>query len=299
MDIAVQPAAPNPSAAAPDWTTVQRDVLCPLCNYNLRGLVEPRCPECGYRFDWDELLHPERLLQEYLFESRPEHNGRAFFHTLFKSLRPKKFWSTISPSQRPSARRLVLYWALACIPAVAGILASSGWAATSHLGFALGRAVHLLVIGLIRIGDWYGPTIDLGHGMILVLAALMVWPWLSFLALNVFVQSMFRVRIDAVHVLRCVTYAAGVTFIAGIVATLLAAGLLVFGVRWSRMDDLGMPVFAAAVALLWGWVTHRLIVAYRLYLRFDRPVATVLASQVIVLLVMVTIVMWATFYGSF
>jgi hypothetical protein len=24
-----------------------RDVVCPQCDYNLRGLVTPRCPECG------------------------------------------------------------------------------------------------------------------------------------------------------------------------------------------------------------------------------------------------------------
>ena len=24
-----------------------RDVACPLCTYNLRGLTTPRCPECG------------------------------------------------------------------------------------------------------------------------------------------------------------------------------------------------------------------------------------------------------------
>jgi hypothetical protein len=24
-----------------------RDVTCPLCGYNLRGLEQPRCPECG------------------------------------------------------------------------------------------------------------------------------------------------------------------------------------------------------------------------------------------------------------
>jgi hypothetical protein len=24
-----------------------RDVACPLCRYNLRGLASPRCPECG------------------------------------------------------------------------------------------------------------------------------------------------------------------------------------------------------------------------------------------------------------
>jgi hypothetical protein len=25
----------------------ERDVACPLCEYNLRGLLTPRCPECG------------------------------------------------------------------------------------------------------------------------------------------------------------------------------------------------------------------------------------------------------------
>ena len=27
-----------------------RDVSCPLCGYNLRGLTVPRCPECGNAF---------------------------------------------------------------------------------------------------------------------------------------------------------------------------------------------------------------------------------------------------------
>lgn len=25
----------------------ERDVQCPVCQYNLRGLIRPRCPECG------------------------------------------------------------------------------------------------------------------------------------------------------------------------------------------------------------------------------------------------------------
>jgi hypothetical protein len=35
-----------------------QDVPCPRCGYNLRGLVEPRCPECGLVFD------PERVRRE-------------------------------------------------------------------------------------------------------------------------------------------------------------------------------------------------------------------------------------------
>ena len=38
-----------------DWSTITATVECPLCLYNLRGLTEPGCPECGERFALDEL----------------------------------------------------------------------------------------------------------------------------------------------------------------------------------------------------------------------------------------------------
>ncbi len=31
------------------------DVPCLQCGYNLRGLIEPHCPECGFQFDWATL----------------------------------------------------------------------------------------------------------------------------------------------------------------------------------------------------------------------------------------------------
>lgn len=30
---------------------IERDLACPHCRYNLRGLITPRCPECGLEFD--------------------------------------------------------------------------------------------------------------------------------------------------------------------------------------------------------------------------------------------------------
>ena len=61
---------------APDWMQVEHAVLCPLCEYELRGLVDPRCPECGYRFNWPELLDPTLRRHEYLFEHHPRHKFR-------------------------------------------------------------------------------------------------------------------------------------------------------------------------------------------------------------------------------
>ena len=41
-------------------------VVCPTCGYNLTGLKEPRCPECGSEFTLDQLLasQPSRAAAE-------------------------------------------------------------------------------------------------------------------------------------------------------------------------------------------------------------------------------------------
>jgi len=65
-----------------DWSTVTTDVVCPLCEYNLRGLSENRCPECGYVFDWNEVLHPEIVRHPYLFEHNPKRSIRSLTVTV-------------------------------------------------------------------------------------------------------------------------------------------------------------------------------------------------------------------------
>src|SRR5215213_8582731 len=101
--------APPPPSTSPDWSTLSKDVVCPLCDYNLRGLSDTRCPECGYSFIWEEVLNPEILRHPYLFEHNPRRNIRSFFATLFNGLRPKRFWSSLRATHQPRPRRLVLY----------------------------------------------------------------------------------------------------------------------------------------------------------------------------------------------
>src|SRR5437667_12482923 len=98
------------SEAATDTTVTSDSLHCPMCEYDLRGQVEPRCPECGARFDWDELRDPARRLHPYLFEHHPEQNVRSFRRTLVGGLRPKKFWTTLYPTQPSRLRRLLLYF---------------------------------------------------------------------------------------------------------------------------------------------------------------------------------------------
>ena len=40
-------------------TATREDVPCPACGYNLRGLKETRCPECGTQFTIEQLVEPD------------------------------------------------------------------------------------------------------------------------------------------------------------------------------------------------------------------------------------------------
>jgi len=54
----------------PDLVTPPTDagLRCPQCDYNLTGLSEPRCPECGEAFDWEQVrraaANPPRIYFE-------------------------------------------------------------------------------------------------------------------------------------------------------------------------------------------------------------------------------------------
>jgi hypothetical protein len=127
-------------------------------------------------------------------------------------------------------------------------------------------------------------------------------PWLTILTLSLFYISMQRARIRNVHVRRCVLYSFDVVLWLGL------AGVGVGALRWI-LPALGgagprsgwaaaaggsvLPEQPVVIALLsvCGIVVagYRLIVAYRHYLRFDHPTLTVLAAQIVALLVFLNI----------
>jgi hypothetical protein len=208
-------------------------VHCPLCEYNLRGLIEPRCPECGYRFDWPELLDPTKRLHPYLFEHHPERKFRAFRQTLVGGLLPRRFWKSLLPIQPTFPRRLLAYW-------LAAAVAYLVLAAASFVPAAVWEAKHISTLRPIaaaalnnpangqykqRIIDEYGsvqayldlmyPTHLLPSLVLQRLVApefvmpslvLLAWPWMTFATLMIFRISMRRARVRTIHVLRCVLY---------------------------------------------------------------------------------------------
>ena len=99
------------------------ELACPLCEYDLRSLIEPRCPECGYRFTWEEIRDPTRRLHPYLFEHHPERSAWSFVRTLLGGLRPRRFWRQLKPQQPANPRRLALYWVLVLAIVLPGLLA--------------------------------------------------------------------------------------------------------------------------------------------------------------------------------
>lgn len=226
----------TPAVFTPDWNTIDEEILCPLCDYNLRGLTEPRCPECGYACDWPELLDSNRRRHSYLFEHHPERNVVSFWQTAVGGLRPSRFWSALHPAQPSVARRLLLYW-LCCtsffLVALAGGMLSVAYDrarrqvavnAARGLGNAP-RRIRMTRDMINRLGTrlWYlnaqratrlTPALvwdtAVARGRVrdyFVLGSIvLIWPWLTVAALMIFRMSMRKARIRTIHVLRCVLY---------------------------------------------------------------------------------------------
>ncbi len=301
---------------------LNEEVSCPLCSYDLRGTGEPRCPECGFRFAWGELLDPSRRRHPYLFEHHPECNVRSFFRTLKGGLRPKRFWKQLHPAQPSRPGRLRGYFFVVAgwlAPAVIlGVLipeliqhSSSSrqyrnwltiairspnppaWTVNMLAGYPSVEAFlddkvpkpwSLRGIKEILFVTAHGRSMSSSVGLGL---ALVMWPILSYAAFQIFRWSMRRARIRPIHVERCVVYSAD---LAAWLALILLLGLpptQILGSQGIRRipQALIVLVFGGALAIF----VYRLSQAYKLYLRFDRPFLTVLAAQAVVALAMLNL----------
>lgn len=323
---------PPVSASAPDWSTIVEDTFCPLCDYNLRGLIESRCPECGYRFLWTEVLDPTRRRHRYLFEHHPQRNVWSFFKTLFGGLRPRRFWSSLYPTQPSRRRRLIGYALVTAAPLLflcLGILGMGGYNYAQDIQqtrarFAANLAARSRDPAVAQLIGKHGSIqayVDTIMPRVLsaefwsvvfrrtsvttrMLLMLLIWPAATYVALLVFRISMRRARIKSIHVVRCIAYSfdalfwPGVLWLAVLISLAIASPnhvetLLSGDFRWRRFLWNGSLELYCAICFLYAALAvalilsaYRLATAYRLYLRFDHPLATVLVSQLIVLLLM-------------
>src|SRR3954465_985246 len=132
---------PDRASVAPDWSAPDApQLVCPLCDYNLRGLTQPRCPECGYQFTWRGLIEQRGLEHPYLFEHHRRRPVGSFVHPLLAAALPLRFWRTLRPGHEPNLRRLVVYWIVVALP---GALLMTGLPLAAH------------VVGQVVTQNWY------------------------------------------------------------------------------------------------------------------------------------------------
>jgi hypothetical protein len=307
------------ASAAPDAL----DVLCTMCEYDLRGLTEARCPECGFTFDWPDLIDPTRRKHKYLFEHHPDHNGWSFIRTAIGGLLPRRFWRSLRPEQPSNVRRLIAYWLLTVwgvfVP-LAGYVAltcvfehSNNVPARARIAASLTQPadVNRAIEAYGSVGaylDWHAPVapgkaffgwvwarLDPGPFAVLLTAAacFVLLPWIAAASLMLFQATMRRTRVRTAHVLRCCLYSFDGGWWFGLLSFALLAGVLFElgpNLNLPRLLMLGPVIIgcAAAAMILLGIV--KLLLAYRLYMRFPQAITTVLIALSVGALALVTLV---------
>lgn len=239
----------RPVDHTPQNISAAEDLFCPICAYNLRGVSDPRCPECGLTFTWEDMRDPRRRLHAYLFEHHPERNVWSFVRTLLGGLWPPRFWSRLNPLQRVDVPRLILYWKLNAAILLVCLLVFVTMMVVQY-NHANENARNDVISQMARM-PWYrtqmndfykrnfngsqdkyfetyfpigiGSALYRQRGELFWTLALtfqvLAWPWLSYLSLVSFRHSMKRVNKGRIHVLRCCIYSLDfLTFIAALVA---------------------------------------------------------------------------------
>jgi len=304
------PSFPIPAADAhstPDWSVRSEDIACPMCEYNLRGLTDPRCPECGYQFQWADLLDPSRREHPYLFELKRKSNFTSLWKTAFHGLRPMKFWSALRADHRCIPRRLIAYWFVVNTTVLLAF-ASDYFVEVLRDYLDYRSVVSALFVSTVADSSliapprpvptfsWpIAPLQDALMGPSLVLA----WPCLTFLALSIFQISMRRAKVKQVHVLRCVVYCGDILLCIASAALMYNAGRAVMlllsnnSIAPGRSPGLHLlvqrhisydysPAGQAAVFwIVWIIFVYRLTIAYWRYLKFEHVLLTLLTSQII------------------
>ena len=312
--------APQTVAPVPEWERISEAIHCPLCDYDLRGLIEPRCPECGFKFQWPDLLDPTLRRHPFIFEHHPERNLWSAWKTCTAMLRPKGFWTSLHPTQPSRPGRLFRYWLWPVLLTIGWTLAVST-AATIYANrrdaklisvtrakeIAFWKAVEAatderdkkLAAEIIKdygsIDAYLNQVYPAPQGgfeqmplMLRYLAqslpfAFIVWgwPWASILSLLIFSISMRKRRVRAAHVMRTVIYSQDLFVL--IVAAWFALPILetLWPLQLNSVLLFGQPMGLLLFVVALGLFIYRMTIAYKYYLQFDHPFLTVLASQIV------------------
>ncbi len=107
----------NSQETHPDWAALKVVLRCNRCGYDLRMLLQPRCPECGLTFDLNDAIvnanhEAASTLFEYKWRSSPV---SSLLRTLGLTLLPWKLWSRTPLRCAPRIRPLLALVPLTCL----------------------------------------------------------------------------------------------------------------------------------------------------------------------------------------
>ena len=244
----------------PDWDAFVEDVPCPLCDYNMRGLPSPRCPECGGQFTWPDLLDSVLGKHPFLFEHHSRDGVWSFYRTLTAGLLHTFFWRSVKPSHQLVESRLRGYfWITLALGLALNFIASNIFQLSDkfaqELLIALGYQTNLGVWGRMLFYDGgyrFGDYADDGAAWSII--ACFLWLLTTFFSLRIFQPTLSQAKIRRSHLLRVCIYC-GDTFVwmaaAGLTLCLMnfGYGLLDHSGQFVMMD-LEFATYGLAASLV-------------------------------------------------
>lgn len=270
-------------------------LTCLHCGYHLYGLRDTRCPECGEPFTWSEVLLEYRAAQKPLFEYRwRDQPLRSFVRTLFRALRPGRFWRHIDIHDPPQVVPLIVL----VIPVL--VLYAVAWPVFMGIATWLWALLWWVRSGQGLRLDFSGllsevTTMAMGASNYIPAAIAGLWCAMSFAALMVFRQSMRLCKVRTIHVVRVWAYSLPLTLpllLFGVAAFILVYLLLTVGPGPGGSSDFGEFFVFAIVFAYFAYVVWSLRQGYRWYLRMRHSLGVAVASQVVALLASAITVFW-------
>jgi hypothetical protein len=190
-------------------------LLCPLCDYNLHGLPEPRCPECGYAFDWEELRLAVSERKSWFFEHAQRKRIRALIRTAGLTFAPRRLWRKVSAGHYSSPGRLAVFAAVCLlwmpvlmVLSLGAIAAYIGWA--NMTGFVAGTKFADYVEEWLNLASIAGERLYrevLNRAWPVLLVVTLASPFVSSFALNIFGTTLRSAGVKRIHAARAIVYA--------------------------------------------------------------------------------------------
>jgi|GEM_PF-2217883 len=272
----------------PAWDAFDDDIPCPLCDYNMRLLPSPRCPECGGQYTWPDLLDPVLGRHPFLFEYHERRSGWSFFRTLTTGMLPLFFWRSVKPTHRVVDERLRGYfWIVLALGLALHFIASVLFPLSDYFAEEL-----MIALGnKTRRGAWgagfsfysryyrFGDSDDGGAAWSIICSLL--WLFVTYFSLQIFQTTLSRAKIKNAHLMRVCIYC-GDTFV-----WMAAAGFglcllnFVYGLFWHSsvfVTESEFAIYGTALAFLLFFMIGR---PQRARIEAGKPIWTLVVANTV------------------